>query len=67
MKLRAGELSFNVTDLGNGEPALVFLYYFGGSAHTGSAVPEAAYECAGFVRNRCAINYIQSELDLALM
>lgn len=38
MKLKAGELSFNILDTGSGEPALVFLHYWGGSARTWSAV-----------------------------
>jgi hypothetical protein len=28
---RAGELSFNVLDTASGEPALLFLHYWGGS------------------------------------
>ena len=38
MKLKAGELSFNVEDCGSDEPALLFLQYWGGSARTWSAV-----------------------------
>jgi pimeloyl-ACP methyl ester carboxylesterase len=38
MKLKAGELSFNILELGSGEPALLFLHYWGGSARTWSAV-----------------------------
>jgi hypothetical protein len=34
MKLKAGELSFNVLESGSGEPALLFLHYWGGSART---------------------------------
>jgi pimeloyl-ACP methyl ester carboxylesterase len=37
-KLRAGELSFNILDAGSGEPALLFLHYWGGSARTWNAV-----------------------------
>ena len=29
---RAGELSFNVLDTASGEPALLFLHYWGGSS-----------------------------------
>jgi 3-oxoadipate enol-lactonase len=38
MKLKAGELSFNVLESGSGEPALLFLHYWGGSARTWNAV-----------------------------
>jgi pimeloyl-ACP methyl ester carboxylesterase len=38
MKLKAGELSFNVLDSGSGEPSLLFLHYWGGSARTWNAV-----------------------------
>jgi len=38
MKLRAGEFSFNVMDNGSGEPTLLFLHYWGGSARTWNAV-----------------------------
>jgi len=38
MKLKAGELSFNVQESGSGEPALLFLHYWGGSARTWNAV-----------------------------
>lgn len=38
MKLKAGELSFNVLESGSGEPALLFLHYWGGSARTWSSV-----------------------------
>src|ERR1700722_11266147 len=38
MKLKAGELSFNVLESGSGEPALLFLHYWGGSARTWHAV-----------------------------
>lgn len=40
MKLKAGELSFNVLDSGSGEPTLVFLHYWGGSARTWNGVTE---------------------------
>lgn len=38
MKLKAGELSLNVLETGVGEPALLFLHYWGGSARTWKAV-----------------------------
>jgi len=38
MKLKAGELSFNVVESGSAEPALLFLHYWGGSARTWQAV-----------------------------
>jgi pimeloyl-ACP methyl ester carboxylesterase len=38
MRLEAGELSFNVLEAGSGEPALLFLHYWGGSARTWNAV-----------------------------
>ena len=38
MKLKAGELSFNVLESGSGEPALLFLHYWGGSARSWNAV-----------------------------
>ena len=51
MKLRAGELSFNVLDSGSGEPALLFLHYWGGSARTWNAVIEqlsADFRCIAY-------------------
>jgi 3-oxoadipate enol-lactonase len=41
LKLKAGELSFNVLDTGAGEPVLLFLHYWGGSARTWSAVTSS--------------------------
>jgi pimeloyl-ACP methyl ester carboxylesterase len=38
MKLKAGRLSFNVLEMGAGEPALLFLHYWGGSARTWKVV-----------------------------
>jgi pimeloyl-ACP methyl ester carboxylesterase len=38
MKVKAGELSFNVLESGSSEPALLFLHYWGGSARTWNAV-----------------------------
>jgi pimeloyl-ACP methyl ester carboxylesterase len=38
MRLKAGELSFNVLETGSGEPTLLFLHYWGGSARTWNAV-----------------------------
>jgi pimeloyl-ACP methyl ester carboxylesterase len=38
LKLKAGQLSFNVLESGSGEPALLFLHYWGGSARTWNAV-----------------------------
>jgi 3-oxoadipate enol-lactonase len=40
VKLSAGELSFKVLDIGSGEPALLFLHYWGGSARTWHAVTQ---------------------------
>jgi pimeloyl-ACP methyl ester carboxylesterase len=40
MKLHAGELSFHALDSGSGEPALLFLHYWGGSARTWNRVTE---------------------------
>ena len=37
-KLRAGDISFRNSDTGSGEPALVFLHYWGGSARTWNTV-----------------------------
>ena len=39
-KLSARELSFKVLDIGSGEPALLFLHYWGGSARTWHAVTQ---------------------------
>jgi hypothetical protein len=41
MKLKAGELSLNVVEMGAGEPALLFLHYWGGSA-------RSSKRCRGF-------------------
>jgi 3-oxoadipate enol-lactonase len=38
VRVKAGELTFNVVDSGAGEPALIFLHYWGGSARTWRAV-----------------------------
>jgi 3-oxoadipate enol-lactonase len=38
MRLKAGELSFNVSESGSGEPSLFFIHYWGGSARTWNAV-----------------------------
>jgi pimeloyl-ACP methyl ester carboxylesterase len=51
MKLRAGELSFNVLHTGAGEPALLFLHYWGGSARTWSMVTSrltADFRCIAY-------------------
>jgi 3-oxoadipate enol-lactonase len=51
MKLRAGELSFNVLDSGSGEPTLLFLHYWGGSARTWNSVTErlsADFRCIAY-------------------
>jgi pimeloyl-ACP methyl ester carboxylesterase len=40
VKLRAGKCSFNALDIGGGEPALLFLHYWGGSGRTWRAVIE---------------------------
>jgi hypothetical protein len=38
MQLKVGNLSFNVLESGSGEPALLFLHYWGGSARTWNAL-----------------------------
>jgi len=38
MRINAGELTFNVVDIGAGETTLLFLHYWGGSARTWRAV-----------------------------
>jgi 3-oxoadipate enol-lactonase len=38
MRIKAGDLTFNVSDTGSGDPTLVFLHYWGGSARTWRAV-----------------------------
>jgi 3-oxoadipate enol-lactonase len=38
LKLKAGQLFFNVVDVGAGEPALLFIHYWGGSARTWQGV-----------------------------
>jgi pimeloyl-ACP methyl ester carboxylesterase len=38
MRIKAGELTLNVADTGAGEPTLIFLHYWGGSAQTWRAV-----------------------------
>jgi pimeloyl-ACP methyl ester carboxylesterase len=51
MKLRAGGLLFNVLDTGSGEPSLLFLHYWGGSARTWSAVTQqlsADFRCIAY-------------------
>jgi 3-oxoadipate enol-lactonase len=51
VKLRAGELSFKVLDNGSGEPALLFLHYWGGSARTWGAVTQrllADFRCIAY-------------------
>lgn len=51
MKLHAGELSFHVSDSGSGEPTLLFLHYWGGSARIWNAVTErlsADFRCIAY-------------------
>jgi hypothetical protein len=36
MKYRIGDVSLNVRESGEGEPALLFLHYWGGSSRTGA-------------------------------
>jgi pimeloyl-ACP methyl ester carboxylesterase len=48
MRLNAGALSFNVVDVGAGDPALLFLHYWGGSARTWGGVTSRLSE-----NNRC--------------
>ena len=48
MKLHAGKLRFNLLDSGSGEPTLLFLHYWGGSARTWKCVTErlsAEFRC----------------------
>jgi pimeloyl-ACP methyl ester carboxylesterase len=51
MKLKAGELSFNVLESGSAELALLFLHYWGGSARTWHAVasqPSTDFRCIAY-------------------
>ncbi len=51
MKLKAGELAFNVVETGAGEPALLFLHYWGGSARTWNMVMSslsADFRCIAY-------------------
>jgi pimeloyl-ACP methyl ester carboxylesterase len=73
MKLKAGELSFNVLERGSGEPALLFLHYWGGSARTWNGVTLQlstnfrciAYDQRGWVQSD-APEHGYSIRDLAL-
>ena len=51
MQVKAGELSFNVVETGAGEPALLFLHYWGGSARTWNIVTSellADFRCIAY-------------------
>jgi pimeloyl-ACP methyl ester carboxylesterase len=51
MKLKAGDHTFNVLDIGAGQPTLVFLHYWGGSARTWALVTSrlsAAFRCVAY-------------------
>ena len=51
MRLIVGDLSFNVLDVGTGEPALLFIHYWGGSARTWSGVTSRLskdYRCVAY-------------------
>lgn len=51
MKLEAGGLSFNAVETGVGEPALLFLHYWGGSARTWNKVTSslsADFRCVAY-------------------
>ena len=50
MKLKAGELSLNVVEMGAGEPELLFLHYWGGSARTWKTVMAslADFRCIAY-------------------
>ena len=51
MQLKAGELSFHVQETGSGEPALLFLHYWGGSARTWNSVTSrlaADFRCVAY-------------------
>ncbi len=51
MRILVGDLHLNVVDTGSGDPALVFLHYWGGSARTWRRVIEALqgpYRCIAY-------------------
>ena len=51
MKINIGELSLNVLESGAGEPALLFLHYWGGSARTWKRVIEklrSSFRCIAY-------------------
>lgn len=51
MKLKAGELSFNVLESGSDEPALLFLHYWGGSARTWNGITSqlsTSFRCIAY-------------------
>lgn len=51
MKVSVGDLSLNVLDTGSGEPALVFLHYWGGSARTWQRTIEVlqrSFQCIAY-------------------
>ena len=50
MQVKAGDLSFNVSEDGAGEPAMLFLHYWGGSARTWNAVTSPG-ELADSIRS----------------
>jgi len=58
MKLKAGELSLNVVEMGAGEPALLFLHYWGGSARTWKTVMAslaADFRCIAYCPSQSVI------------
>jgi 3-oxoadipate enol-lactonase len=51
MKVRAGNISLEVEEQGTGEPALVFLHYWGGSRRTWTKVMDGLknnYRCVAY-------------------
>jgi pimeloyl-ACP methyl ester carboxylesterase len=51
MKINVGALSLNVVERGAGEPALLFLHYYGGSARTWNRVIEqlcSTFRCVAY-------------------
>ena len=51
MKLKVGKLSFYVVESGSGEPALLFLHYWGGSARTWNVVISelsSSFRCVAY-------------------
>ena len=70
MKYTIGNLSLNVEEQGNGEPALVFLHYWGGSLRTWNKVVSGlknsfrciAYDIRGWGGSDAASSYTVSDM-----